>query len=101
MNTINIVIETVVNPTEDIDKVKIAVGNLLYKPKFEIIPSNREKKLFARAEGREALKKIYDRLKKERIRDAARRVMKKGLHEKKNNILRKQAGRLYGTYIVL
>ena len=87
MKPINIIIKTIINPTEDIDKVKIAIGNLIYNPQSKIISKNNEKKIVAKAKSRDDLKKIYDLIKQQRIRNVAKTVMKKGL-QKKDDLLR-------------
>ena len=82
MNPITIILKTIVNPTEDISKVKIAIENLIYNPQSKIVSKNNEKIIVARAKNRDDLKKIYDLFNQQRIRNVARMVMKKGLQER-------------------
>lgn len=79
MNEVHVTVEVEVNPTEDPEKVKQAVENLVWKPRFELLPKKRKSLLIARAEGRDGLTKIYGLLRQERILDAARKVMREGL----------------------
>jgi hypothetical protein len=79
MDEIEIHIETEVNPTEDLKKVEQAVENMFSIAEFEIKPSKKGRTLTAKAKGMEGLTKLYNLLRRERIRDAARGVLFKGL----------------------
>jgi hypothetical protein len=79
MNEIEIHVEAEVNPTEDGEKVKRAVENMFSIAEYKIKPSRRGKTLIAKAKGMEGLTKLYNLLRRERIRDAARGVLFKGL----------------------
>jgi hypothetical protein len=81
MDEIKIRIEADVNPTEDVEKVKQAVENMFSIVEIEIKQSTRGSRLIAEAEGMEGLTKLYNLLRRERIRDAARGVLFKGLSE--------------------
>jgi hypothetical protein len=81
MDEIKIRIEVDVNPTEDVEKVKQAVENMFSIVEIEIKQSTRGSRLIAEAEGMEGLTKLYNLLRRERIRDAARGVLFKGLSE--------------------
>ncbi|UCC57844.1 MAG: hypothetical protein JSW14_05610 [Candidatus Bathyarchaeum sp.] len=75
-------IEVEVNPTEDLEKVKRAVENI-----FGVIESKVESRkwgrlLIAETRGTEGLTKLYNLLRRERIRDAARKVLFSGLADK-------------------
>lgn len=72
-------IEVEVNPTEDSEKVRKAVENIFGAVQLETKPLHRGSLLVARAEGAEAFTKFYNLLRRERIRDAARAVLFKGL----------------------
>ncbi len=74
---IRIVVEK--NPTEDPDKVKQAVENIFSTAEFETKPCDNGNPLIANAKGKEGLTKLYNLLRRERIRDAARGVLFKGL----------------------
>jgi len=67
-----------VNPTEDPDKVKVAVYKVMGELKLEAVEDD-GKRLVGKAEGIEALSSFHDLLGKERIRDAARKVLFKGI----------------------
>lgn len=81
MEEIEVIIEVEVNPTEDEAKVKRAVENAFGGLQFELKPLKRGGLLIARTGGTDGLAKMQNLLKRERIRDAARAVMFKGLSE--------------------
>jgi predicted RNA binding protein with dsRBD fold (UPF0201 family) len=73
-------VEVEVNPTEDPDKVRVAVTKVLGEIKFKIIEENDGTHLVGSGEGLQALSQFYELLRRERILDAARRIFFKGLH---------------------
>lgn len=73
--------EVAINPTEDLDKVKRAVENILGNLKFEIMPGRKGSLLIAKTKGINGLARLYDLLRKERIRDSARAEFFKGLNK--------------------
>ena len=81
MDEINIRVEAEINPTEDPEKVKRAVENIFGSLEFEVKPQRRGSLLIAKAKGMEGLTKLYNLLRRERIRDAARGVLFEGLGE--------------------
>lgn len=82
MDEINVHVEVEINPTESEEKVKIAVENIFGNIPTQTKPSHKGKLLVAEAEGLEALTKLYNLLRRERIRDAARGVLFDGLSGK-------------------
>jgi predicted RNA binding protein with dsRBD fold (UPF0201 family) len=82
MDEITIQVEVEINPTEDPDKVKRAVENIIGNAEFEIKQQRQGSLLVAKAEGMDGLTKFYDLLRRERIRDATRRVLFGGLSGK-------------------
>jgi len=76
-------VEVEVNPTEDADKVRVAVQKVLGNINLELIEEGEYRRLTGRAEGLEALARFYDLLRRERILDAARKVLFKGVQGKK------------------
>ena len=70
-----------VNPTEDPNKVRVAVEKVLGGIPLEIIKDGDRKRLVGKFEGREALSRFYDLLRREQILDAARRVLFNGIQE--------------------
>ncbi len=78
MNAIDVYVEAEIHPTENPERVKQAVENILWNPEFEIKPLDGGSLLKARAKGREGLTKIYNLLRRERIRDAARALLLQG-----------------------
>jgi len=81
MNEIAIVIETEINPTENPEKVKLAVENIFGAIEFEIHTRTQGSQLVARTKGTEGLTNLYNLLRRERIRDATRRVLFGGLDD--------------------
>ena len=81
MDEIEILIEAEVNPTEDIEKVKLAIENVFGTVKYEVKKFHRGKLLTAKAKGTAGLTKFYNLLRRERIRDAARTVLFEGANE--------------------
>jgi len=79
MEEVEVQIEVEVNPTEDEAKVKQAVENVFNSLQFELKPLKRGSLLTAKTRGTDGLTKLYNLLRRERIRDAARAVMYKGM----------------------
>jgi len=77
---VKVSVEVEVNPTEDPDKVKVAVQKVLGDLHLEKVDSEDRARIVGRAEGLESLSAFYELLRKERILDAARRVLFSGLH---------------------
>lgn len=82
MNEITVKVEVEVNPTEDLEKVKQAVENLFGKVDYEVRPLRRGVLLVAKTGGMAGLTKLYNLLRRERVRDAARSVLFGGLSGK-------------------
>ena len=78
VDKIELTVTVEVNPTEDLDKVKVAVCKVMGELTLEAIEDD-GKSLVAKAEGKEALSNFHDLLRREHIRDAARKVLFKGL----------------------
>jgi len=78
MSAIDVYVEAEIHPTEDPERVRQAVENILWNPEFEVKPLERVSLLTARAKGRESLTKLYNLLRRERIRDAARTLLIQG-----------------------
>jgi len=68
-----------VNPTEDEAKVKQAVENVFGNLEFEVKPQERGSLLTGKATGMGGLTKLYNLLRRDRIRDAARAVLFGGM----------------------
>ncbi len=82
MDEIKVHVEVEINPTESEEKVKIAVENIFGNIPMQIKHLHKGKLLVTEAEGMEALTKLYNLLRRERIRDAARRTLFEGLNGK-------------------
>ncbi len=80
MDEVNVHVEVEINPTESEDKVKRAVENVFGSILMQIKPLNKGSLLVAEAEGLEALTTLGNLLRRERIRNAARRVLFEGLN---------------------
>ncbi|MDI6805962.1 MAG: RNA-binding domain-containing protein [Candidatus Bathyarchaeia archaeon] len=79
MDEVSVYVEVEINPTESEEKVKRAVENIFGNIQTKTQPSYKGSLLTAEARGLEALTKLYNLLRRERIRDAARGVLFKGL----------------------
>ena len=82
MNELAVHIEVEVNPTEDLEKVKLAVENIFGAVTFEVESRRWGQLLIAETTGTEGLTKLYNLLRREQIRAAARKVFFSGMSEK-------------------
>jgi len=82
MDDITVYIETEINPTESESKVKQAIENIFGNIQPKIQPIYKGAKLTAQAKGIETLTKLQNLLRRERIRDAARKALFEGLNGK-------------------
>jgi predicted RNA binding protein with dsRBD fold (UPF0201 family) len=82
MEEIAVRMETEVNPTEAEEKVKMAVANLFGNIPTRTKPSYNGSVLTAEAKGLEALVKLRNLLRMDRVRDAARKVFFAGIRGK-------------------
>jgi len=85
MDEISVHIEVEVNPTESEEKVKRAVENIFGNIQTNVQPIYKGAILTAETKGLEALTKLYNLLRRERIRDAARGALFEGLSGKTIN----------------
>lgn len=76
---VEVTVQAEVNPTEDPDKVQVAVQRVLGPFPLEKTKIADRTYLRGTAEGFEQLSAFQELLKKERIRDAARRVLLRGI----------------------
>jgi hypothetical protein len=79
MDEVKVHIETKVNPTESEEKVKKAIENIFGDVQTKIQPTSKGLLLTAEAKDIESLTKLYNLLRRERIRDAARGILFEGL----------------------
>jgi predicted RNA binding protein with dsRBD fold (UPF0201 family) len=82
MNEIAVRIEVEVNPTEDLEKVKLAVANIFGSVTFKVESRTWGQLLIAETQGTEGLTKLHNLLSREQIRTAARKVFFSGMNEK-------------------
>ena len=82
MNELAVHVEVEVNPTEDLEKVKLAVENIFGAVKFEVESRTWGQLLIAETTGTEGLTKLHNLLSREQIRAAARKVFFNGMNEK-------------------
>lgn len=76
---VEVLVEAEVRPTEDPERVRKAVENVFPTVQCEVRPRGRGAVLTAGARGTEGLAKLRELLRRERIRDAARKVFVAGL----------------------
>jgi predicted RNA binding protein with dsRBD fold (UPF0201 family) len=79
MDDVSVYVEVEINPTESEDKVKSAVENMFGSIPVQIKPLRKSSLLVSEAKGLEALTKLCNLLRRERIRSAARRALFEGL----------------------
>jgi predicted RNA binding protein with dsRBD fold (UPF0201 family) len=82
MDEVNAYMEVEINPTESLDKVKLAIENIFGNVQIKVQSIHKGSLLTAEGNGLESLSKFYNLLRRERIREAARRVFFEGLSEK-------------------
>jgi len=82
VDEISVYVEAEVNPTEDVEKVRMAVENVFGNVEFEVKPQKRGSILVGRMKGLDGLTKLQNLLRRERIRDAARGALFEGLSGK-------------------
>jgi len=82
MDELSVQVEVDINPTESEDKVKRAVENMFGNLELEVKPQRQGSLLVGRGKGMDALTKLQNLLRRERIRDAARGVLYGGLSGK-------------------
>jgi predicted RNA binding protein with dsRBD fold (UPF0201 family) len=82
MEEIAVRMETEINPTEAEEKVKMAVANIFGNIPTLTKPSYKGSILTAEAKGQEALVRLRNLLRMDRVRDAARKVLFAGIRGK-------------------
>jgi predicted RNA binding protein with dsRBD fold (UPF0201 family) len=81
MNDISVHVEVEVNPTEDLEKVKQAVENILGTVSFKVECRTWGQLLIANTTGTAGLNTLRNILARERIRAAARKVLLGGMDD--------------------
>jgi len=82
VDEIRVQVEADINPTENGEKVKRAVENIFSNLVYEVKPQNRGSLLVGIGRSMDTLTKLYNLLRRERIRDAARGALYEGLSGK-------------------
>jgi len=82
MDQISVQVEADVNPTENEDKVKRAVENVFSSLELGVKSQRQGSLLIGSGKGMDSLATLYNLLRREKIRDAARRVLYGGLSGK-------------------
>jgi predicted RNA binding protein with dsRBD fold (UPF0201 family) len=80
---VTVSIDVDINPTEDEEKVKKAINNILYNPIFTSEPAFQGYKLKVAAQGQASLTDFRNLLRNDRIRDAARKVLYRATRDDK------------------
>lgn len=80
MSEVIIRIEAEINPTEDQEKVKMAIINILGNASMSIKPAHKGSVLTAEAKGQASLVNFRNLLRNDRIRDAARKLLFRSTH---------------------
>jgi len=76
-----VIVKTVVNPSEDEEKVRKALTNVFTPDKIEVLDKGECKEIIAVSESCASLEKLHRLLRKYRILDAARKHLKAGKTE--------------------
>jgi len=82
MDEISVHVEVEINPTESEDKVKRAIENVFGNIETKVQPIYKGGLLTAETKGLESLTKLYNLLRRERIRNAARGALFEGMSGK-------------------
>ena len=82
MDEIRVYVEAEINPTESEGKVKRAIENVFGNVETKVQPIYKGAKLTAETKSLESLTKLYNLLRRERIRNAARKALFEGLNGK-------------------
>jgi len=82
VDEISVQVEADINPTENENKVKRAVENMFSNLEWEIKPQRQGSLLVGKGRSMDTLTKLYNLLRRERIRDAARGALYEGLSQK-------------------
>src|SRR4030042_2773752 len=77
MVEVSVLVETEVNPTEDEEKVRAAINNILGNATITVKPEQKGSTLFAEAKGQDSLTKLRNIMRNDRVRDASRRLLLK------------------------
>jgi uncharacterized protein len=85
MVEVAVFVEVEVNPTEDEEKVRTAINNVLGAASTTVQPLGKGSVLIAEAKGKDALMKLRNLLRNDRIRDASRRLLFKSIRGNKLN----------------
>jgi hypothetical protein len=85
MDEVSVYVEVEINPTESEDKVKRAIENIFGPIQTKIQPTYKGALLTAETKGLDVLTKLYNLLRRERIRNAARKALFEGLTGKTIN----------------
>jgi len=82
VDEIRVYVEAEINPTESEGKVKRAIENVFGNVETKVQPIYKGAKLTAETKSLESLTKLYNLLRRERIRNAARKALFEGLNGK-------------------
>jgi predicted RNA binding protein with dsRBD fold (UPF0201 family) len=77
VNEIDVFVEADINPTENEEKVRLAISNVLGGAVFTVKPAQRGNILTAQAKGQDSLTKLRNLMRNDRICDAARKLLLK------------------------
>ena len=81
MDSVNVYVETEINPTEDEEKIKKTIWNLFGDLSIQITPAHKGKMLTAKAKGADTLATLKNVLRRDRICDSSRKPLRQGITE--------------------
>lgn len=80
---VEVKIEVEVNPTEDENKIRVAIQRVFGDIDLQSVEEEEHRRLVGKAKGAESLARFYELLRRERILDAARTVLLRGVQGNK------------------
>jgi predicted RNA binding protein with dsRBD fold (UPF0201 family) len=80
MAQVTVTVEVEVNPTEDEEKVRVAVNNVLGGAEIKVKPLQKGNLIVATATGQASLVKLRNMMCNDCVRDASRRILHKSTH---------------------
>jgi predicted RNA binding protein with dsRBD fold (UPF0201 family) len=82
MEEISLHVEAEINPTESQEKVEQAIRNIFGDVNLQVKPLHKVGLLVGEGKGKESLTRLWDLLRREHIRNAARAVFLEGMDKK-------------------
>ncbi len=88
---VEIIVRTILNPTESLEKIEAAIKNILPNPEIKTEQLGEITYVISRASGKDSLSLLHRLLHEQRILEAARKIMKSTIMHNEPFYLNKQA----------